>query len=527
MLLHSVINYTIILQLETELHASQLQLQAIHTYPPSSTATTTNPSSQLTPHPHTLAATTLTVANPLQTAAAPLPPPRGPGGIHLSHSTRTVPPSRNLPPMESRQPPASRTPLLQQPTVGAHSNALPLPQACCDSELTSSRVTCAEVPSLCASYPAYFTPSNSSRNSNHSGINFGNHHTQGSGSSTTTTSTAYPSHAMMDSLSTTSISQGQGAPLSSTHVQHYTSNYSQQQEYQAGGDRHPYIKVHNMDPPSVSSDTTATYRSGALQHGGEGYGHEVHVPTIKHHMSTTHSATHSTYTGPEKQQEQVRASQHELVAPVDQVNTSSTTTRPEPTTPVPLAIAPPERQHWLSLPSATPEQRPSPCDKTRRKREAEKEEDKDGGVDGSCREIGTQTMCVESVATQTDLNDGGGVECDHTRPPTCTCPAVTERMSVSSNSPTLTKGSIDSTAMSVGDLHATTPSGGTSQANTKQSVTERTPGPGQGISDSHRARQDLNSDDISFLLNCQGALDGVGQTGSHEFSSISNEAKFE
>ena len=288
-----------------------------------------------------------------------------------------------------------------------------------------------------------------------------------------------------------------------------------------------------MDPPSVSSDTAATYRSGPLQHGGEGYGHEIHVPIIKQHMSTTHSATHSTYTGPEKQQhwEQVRASQRELVAPVDQVNTSTTTTRPEPTTPVPLAIAPPERQHWLSLPSATPEQRPSPCDKTRRKREAEnsKEEDKDGGVDGSCREIGTQTMCVESVATQTDLNDGEGEIRDHPPPPpTSTCPAVTEWMSVSSSSPTLTKGSVDSTAMSVGDLHATAPSGGTSQANTKLSVTEHTPGPGQGTSDSsHGARQDLNSDDISFLLNCQGALDGVGQTGSQEFSSISNEAKFE
>ena len=67
----------------------------------------------------------------------------------------------------------------------------------------------------------------------------------------------------------------------------------------------------------------------------------------------------------------------------------------------------------------------------------------------------------------------------------------------------------------------------TSQANTKLSVTERAPGQGQGISDSHRACQDLNLDDISFLLNCQGALDGVGQTGSQEFSSISNEAEFE
>ena len=332
----------------------------------------------------------------------------------------------------------------------------------------------------------------------------------------------------MDSLSTMSISHGQGAPLSSTHVQHYTSNYSQQEECQAHDNRHPHVKV-RVDPPSPSSEATiTTHRSGPLQHGGEGYGHEVHVPTIKHHMST-HSATHSTCTGPEKQkQHQARASQHEvnnIVAPVDQVNTSTCTTiRPEPTTPLPI----PAMQRWLSLPSATPEQRPSPCNKTRRKREVGKEEDEDGSVDGSCREVGTQTMCVESVATQTDLDDGGGEVRDNPPPPTCTCPAITEQMmSVSSSSPTLTKGIVDSTAMSVGERHTTTPSGGTSQANTKLSVTERTPRPGQGISDSRRVRQDLNSDDISFLLNCQGALDGVGQTGSQEFSSISNEAKLE
>jgi hypothetical protein len=86
--------------------------------------------------------------------------------------------------------------------------------------------------------------------------------------------------------------------------------------------------------------------------------------------------------------------------------------------------------------------------------------------------------------------------------------------------------------MSVGDLHAIAPSD-TSQANaTKLNVAERTPRRDQSISDSHGVRQDfnqLNSDDVSFLLNGQGALAGigVGQTGSQESSSTSKEEKLE
>ena len=385
------------------------------------------------------------------------------------------------------QPSVTRTPLSQLPTVGAHSNNfLPLPR--CDVESMSSRVTCTEVPSIHASCPAYFTVS--SRNPNHTNINFGSDRTQ-RGSNT---GTLYPS---LSPLSTTSISHGQGVPLSSTHVQHYS-----QQECLAGN-RHPHVKV---DPPSCSDAT-----SGPLQCGDECYGREV--PTIKHHV--THSATHA---GPEKQQHQTRVSQTELEAP-----TSSSTTRTEPTTP-PL----PARRHWLSLPSATPEQCSSPCDKT--KGEGNLFQKEDSSVGGSCREVGTQTLYVESVATQTDLD---GEERDNTP----TSSAIIGQMNVSSSSPTLTKGSVDSTAMSMGDLHATTPSG-TPQPNTKLSITEHTPRPrpDPSISDSHSVPRDfnqLNSEDVlleelltaSFLLNGQEALAVRGQTRSHGSSSTSKDTE--
>lgn len=474
-----VLTFLLILQLETELHASQLQLQAIHTYPSSSSS---NNTPQLT-HLHmgsAVAATT--TANPLQTAAVQ----RRPG----VPTTNTIS-SRNLPMVS--QPSVTRTPLSQLPTVGVCSNTLPLPW--CNTELMSSRVTCTEVPSIHASYPAYFTAS--SRNPNHTNVNFGNDHTQ-RGSSTTT---VYPSLSPMDSLSTTSISHGQGVPLSSTHVQHYS-----QQEECLAGNRHPHIKV---DSPS-SSDAT----SGPLQHGDKCYGREV--PTIEHHV--THNAT---CTGPEKQQHQAGVSQSELEVPIS----TSTTCRTEPTTP-PLPV----RQHWLSLPSATPEQRSSPCDRKMKREGNLLQKKADSGVGGSCREIGTQTLYVESVSTQTDLD---GEKRD--QPPTSS--AIIGQMNVSSSSPTLTKGSVDSTAMSVGDLHAIAPSD-SPQPNTKLSITERTPRPrpDQGINGSHSAPQDfnqLNSEDTlmeelltaSFLLNSQGALAVGSQAGSHGSSSTSKEAE--
>ena len=407
------------------------------------------------------------------------------------------------------QPPAVGIPLSQLPTTGVHSsNTSPLPQSRGDAESMSSRATCTEMPSLVrASYPAYFVAS--SGNPNRAGVDVDNDHTQRRGSSTTT------APSLMDSLSTTSINHGQGVPLSSTHVQHC----SQRECPTLAGNRHPQVKVH--PPPSTTS--------ASLQSDDECYSRDVHVPSIKHH-TLTHMATD---TGPEEQQHQARLSQGELEA-VDQVSTSTTRTTPllpmreqpdhEPATPPlpvrqrtkPVTSPLPVRQRWLSLPSATPEQqRSSPCVKMER-------EGTGGSVGGSCREIGTQTLYVESVATQTDLDRK-----ERDNPPTS--PGTIGRMNVSSSSPTLTKGSVDSTAMSVGELCATAPSH-TQQANTNLSIMDGRPRPGQDISDSHGVPQDFNSDDVlleelltaSFLLNGQGAL---VQMRSQGFNSTTKEAE--
>lgn len=514
-------------QLETELHASQLQLQAIHTYPPTTTSTPSsycNGTSQLT-HLHTESAvvtTTCTTANPcalhVQTAAAPI------GTTHSAPSS-----CRNLPMVS--QPPAvitRRTPLSQLhvhvPTVGAHSNnTLPLPRAHCGAESMSSRATCTDqVPSMEASYPAYFTASSRKPHSTTqaSGGNFGSNHTQssrrrGRGSSITTTTAYPPTNPMMDSLSTTSISHGQGAPLSSTRVHAHYSSSQQQKCLACSG--HPHVEVEVHPPSHASSNADST--SGPLQHGSECYGQEV--PTIGHRILLTHNATHIG-TGTDQQQLQTRPPRSEPEVLVDQISTSTTRTT-KPTTPPPSV-----RQHWLSLPSATPEQCSSPSDKTKREGNSSRKED--GIVGGSCREISTQTLYVESVATQTDL-DGK----EHDNPPTS--PVIVGQTNVSScySPPTLTKGSVDSTAVSMGDLHTTAPSKSEiPQANPKLSIIEHTtPRPAQGISDSHKVPRDFNSDDVllnelltaSILLNGQGAYIGGGQTDSQGSTSTSKEAE--
>ena len=394
-----------------------------------------------------------TTTNPLQTAAVSTRP-----GIPSTHVHAL--PSRNLAVVSQTS--VTRIPLSKPTAAGVHNSSTALPQY--DESMSSSGTG---LPSIQASYPAYFAAS--SRNPNHAGINLSSDHTQ-MGSST---STAYPPPNLMESLSTTSISQG--VPLSSTHVQHYS-----QQECQ-DRDRPPHVKA---DPPSSSNAATIH-----VQNGGKCYNQEE--PNIEWHRTQND-------TGPEDQQYQVSvALKCEQEAPADQAAILSKTEQATPPAPV--------RQHWLSLPSATPEQHSSPCDKVKR----------DGNW-GSSREIGTQTLCVESVATQTDRKE-------HDSPPTSS--TIIEHSCVLSGSPTLTKESVDSTAMSVGDLHTTAPSDiDTSQAKFKSNLR---------YSEEHQNQDDSlhlepNSEDIllqellttSFLLNSQGtcALAG-GQSDSQGFSS--------
>ena len=340
------------------------------------------------------------------------------------------------------------------------------------------------LPSIQASYPAYFTASSNTTTCNYASVS--NDHTQRG-------SIANPP-TLMESLSTTSINQG--VPLSSTHVQH------SQQEL-CLGNRPPCMKV---DPPS-SLNCAMTGR------GGDCCSQEI--PSI------VHLVAHNDTTGPEQQYHQARLSpkQGEQTS-IDKVNTTAKTEPATPPIPVPM------RQHWLSLPSATPEQHSS-------LREGISLQKDDDSVGGNCREIGTQTLYVESVATQTDLD---GEERDN--PPTS--PAIRRLTNVLSSSPSLTKRIVDSTAMSTGDLHTTTPSD-TPQANVKPSFRdslECTPKQDQGSYDGHRAPVDLNqlnSEDVlleellttSFLLNGQGVLAGdlTGSQESTEFRSTSKEAE--
>ena len=361
-----------------------------------------------------------------------------------------------------------RTPLSTLAAAGVHNSTATLPQYVTESMSSSGT---GFPSSIRASYPAYFTAS--SRNPNQNSINFNNDHIQRA-------STAYPPPNLMESLSTTSISQG--VPLSSTHVQH--------QECQAGnGPLH--VKA---DPPSSNNAMT-------IQNGGKCYSREV--PIVEHH------GTHNTNL--EEQQYQVSVPlKGEQEAPADKATTMARTELATPPAPV--------RQRWLSLPSATPEQCCSPCDKI--KKDGTLFLKQDGSLSGSCREIGTQTLCVESIATQTDREE-------HDNPPTS--PEIRGRINVSSSSPTLTKESVDSTAMSVGDLHKTAPS----NTDTPQAIVNRysQEHQNQGNNDDSPHLDQSNSEVLleelltaSLLLNGQGAVAG-GQTESQGYSSTSKEAE--
>ena len=413
-------------------------------------------------------------ANQLQTAAAST----GPAEVPFTSSV----PNRNLAvelesQLTSLAMPLSRLPGTQNtiPPLEHHSQW--------DTGLMSSRTT--GLSSTLASYPACFTNSPKHRadvRSNHL-------HPQREG--TMVVFPPSPSLMVQESLSTTTVSQGNGVPLSSTHVQYPSTNHGSTMETSPSR-----VKA---DPPKSIGAMSSTRN---LQSGGECCGEGAS-------SGVTHSGRGL------EQHTQMTPPQTERVPLADKV-INAACTRSEPATP-PIPI--PARRQWLSLPSATPEQRMSSCDETRK--DVRSLQMEDGSVGASRRHVGTQTLYVESVATQTDLN---GEERDNT-PPTGTVPTKY----VLSSSPTLHKGGIDPTALSVGDLYQTAPL----HANASDTL-EHPPSEQNQTTDKHNCSpQKLDSEDdllkellaASFLLNSQEALavGGPSSSHAHTFNGTSKE----
>ena len=201
--------------------------------------------------------------------------------------------------------------------------------------------------------------------------------------------------SLSESLSTTTVDQGM--PLSSTQVQH-----SQQDRPTRVSQTSEVPVEHTVLPPDNGSS-----------HGG----------STRLHPSQLNPGR----TNPEQHQANLLQGGQTLR---DVTNNGG---RSEPVSP------PPTTHHWLSLPSATPSQH-SPHNSRQRDVSLQKKENSTE----SCREIGTQTLYVESIATQTDDGDE-----DKRLDPT-----TKGSMDVPSSSLTATEQSVDSVAMSVGDLRA-------------------------------------------------------------------------
>ena len=195
----------------------------------------------------------------------------------------------------------------------------------------------------------------------------------------------YP-QSLTDSFSITTVNQG--APLSSTRVQ---------QECQAG----PAFQEACHKALQVSGDSKPT--------PSWGQGHMT-LNNASHTEDRTHNLTMETNTRDKTHQVDIA----EPVSPPKQASI----------------------QPWLSLPVATPDKTSSHNEK---KREVLFHEEQSGG---SRREIGTQTLRVESVSTQTDNEDKRNLS----------NPVIKQTMDAASTSPTPTKGGTEPAAVSVGDM---------------------------------------------------------------------------
>lgn len=165
------------------------------------------------------------------------------------------------------------------------------------------------------------------------------------------------------------------------------------------------------------------------------------------------------------------ALKHEVNPLVDKTNKLTST----------LSVStPPKRtdtQPWLSLPSATPEEHSFHGERTDILFQNKQNEE-------SCREIGTQTPNVESVATQTDIEDK--------RKPVV--PLIKESVNVSSSSPSLTKSNIaTSMAMKVGDQLVTV----SSDAAPSEVLITSKPGQEDGASDGAASRHQHGDHELS------------------------------